>query len=82
MTLKVEQKYHDGKVDSIRVFHDVTEIKEIISHTGDVNGINDEIHEYYNYWYEIWSGENKLGGFSKDDDTKISIQFNKTEQLQ
>ena len=78
MTVKVEEVYHDGKLDITRVYHDVTEIKEIVNHTGD---ITDEIHEYYSYWYELWSGENKLGGFSKDH-AKVSIIMNKTVQLQ
>lgn len=81
MTVKVEEVYHDGKVDITRVYHDVTEIKEIMNHTGEHNGITDEIHEYCSYWYELWSGETKLGGFSKDN-AKVSIIMNKTEQLQ
>lgn len=81
MTVKVEEVYHDGKLSITRIYHDVTEIKEIVNHTGDHNGITDEIHEYYSYWYELWSRENKLGGFSKDR-AKVSITMNKTEQLQ
>ena len=81
MTIKVEEKIHDGKVDLVRTFHDVTEIKEIMNHTGDVNGINDEIHEYYTYWYELWSKDEKLGGFRKDN-SKVTIQLNVTVQLQ
>lgn len=81
MELKVTEICQGGKVEITRIFHDVTEIKEIISHTGNVNGITDEIHEYYSYWYEVWSRDTKLGGFSKDN-SKVSLVLNKTEQLQ
>lgn len=82
MTIKVEEKYKDGKLNLIRIFHDVTELKEIESHTGDVNGLTDEIHEYYCYQYEVYSHNDKLGSFSKNENTKISFQLNVTEQLQ
>ena len=78
MELKVTEIYHDGKAEITRVFHDVTELKEIATHHGDVYP---EIHEYMSYWYEVWSGNTKLGGFSKDN-SKVSLILNKTEQLQ
>ena len=78
MTVKIEEVFHDGKLNITRVYHDVTEIKEIMNHTGDTYP---EIHEYYSYWYELWSDDKKLGGFSKDN-AKVSIVMNKTEQLQ
>lgn len=77
MELKVTEIYHDGKVEMTRVFHNVTELKEIETHTGSV----EPLHEYLIYWYEVWSGNNKLGGFSKDN-SKVSLILNKTEQLQ
>lgn len=80
MTVKVEEKCHDGRLDLIRIFHDVTEIKEIVSHTGSYN--EREVTEFYCYNYELWSNDKKLGLFSKNDNTKISFQFNVTEQLQ
>lgn len=39
------------------------------------------LHEYMSYWYEVWSGDTKLGGFSKDN-SKVSLTLNKTEQYQ
>ena len=78
MELKVTEIYHDDKVELTRIFHDVTELKEIATHHGDVYP---EIHEYMSYWYEVWSGNTKLGGFSKDN-SKVSLILNKTEQLQ
>ena len=78
MELKVTEVYHDGKVELTRVFHNVTELKEIETHSGDVYP---EIHEYMSYWYEVWSGDTKLGGFSKDN-SKVSLILNKTEQYQ
>jgi hypothetical protein len=47
-----------------------------------VNGLTDEIHEYYCYQYEVYSYNDKLGSFSKNENTKISFQLNATEQLQ
>ena len=78
MELKVTEIYHDGKAEITRVFHDVTELKEIATHHGDTYP---EIHEYMSYWYEVWSGDTKLGGFSKDN-SKVSLILNKTEQYQ
>ena len=78
MELKVTEIYHDGKVELTRTFHDVTELKEIATHSGDTYP---EIHEYMSYWYEVWSGDTKLGGFSKDN-SKVSLILNKTEQFQ
>ena len=78
MELKVTEIYHGGKEEIIRVFHDVTELKEIATHHGDTYP---EIHEYMSYWYEVWSGDTKLGGFSKDN-SKVSLILNKTEQYQ
>ena len=78
MELKVTEIYHDGKVEITRIFHDVTELKEIATHHGDMYP---EIHEYMSYWYEVWSGDIKLGGFSKDN-SKVSLILNKTEQYQ
>ena len=78
MELKVTEIYHDGKEEITRVFHDVTELKEIVTHHGD---IYPEIREYMSYWYEVWSGDTKLGGFSKDN-SKVSLILNKTEQYQ
>lgn len=77
MELKVIETYHDNKVELIRIFHDVTELKEIETHHGTV----EPLHEYLSYWYEVWSGNTKLGGFSKDN-SKVSLILNKTEQLQ
>lgn len=77
MELKVTEIYNDGKAEIIRVFHNVTELKEIETHTGSV----EPLHEYLSYWYEVWSGNTKLGGFSKDN-SKVSLILNKTEQLQ
>lgn len=77
MEIKVTEIDLDGKVESTRVFHDVTELKEIETHSGSV----EPLHEYINYWYEVWSGETKLGGFNKDY-SQVSIKLNKTEQLQ
>ena len=51
---------------------------KVATHHGDVYP---EIHEYMSYWYEVWSGEDKLGGFSKDN-SKVSLVLNKTEQYQ
>ncbi len=82
MTIKVEEKYKNGKLNLIRIFNDVTELKEVESHTGDVNGLTDEIHEYLCYRYEVYSYNDKLGSFSKNENTKISFQLNATEQLQ
>ena len=65
MELKVTEVYHDNKVELTCIFHDVTELKEIATHSG----------------YEVWSGDTKLGGFSKDN-SKVSLILNKTEQLQ
>lgn len=78
MELKVTEIHHDGKLELTRIFHDVTEIKEIETHHGDMYP---EIHEYMSYWYEVWSGDTKLGGFSKDN-SKVSLVLNKTEQYQ
>ena len=78
MELKVTEIYHDGKTEITRIFHDVTELKEIATHHGDMYP---EIHEYMSYWYEVWSGDTKLGGFSKDN-SKVSLILNKTEQYQ
>lgn len=78
MELKVTEIYHDGKVEITRVFHDITGIKEVATHYGDTYP---EVHEYMGYWYEVWSGDTKLGGFSKDN-SKVSLALNKTEQLQ
>lgn len=77
MELKVTEIYHDGKVEMTRTFHDVTELKEIATHHGTV----EPLHEYMSYWYEVWSGDIKLGGFSKDN-SKVSLVLNKTEQFQ
>lgn len=78
MELKVTETYHDGKLEITRIFHDVTELKEIENHHGDTYP---EIHEYMSYWYKVWSRGKKLGGFSKDN-SKISLVLNKTEQYQ
>lgn len=77
MELKVTEIYHDGKAEITRIFHDVTELKEIATHHGTV----EPLHEYMSYWYEVWSGDTKLGGFSKDN-SKVSLILNKTEQYQ
>lgn len=77
MELKVTEIYHDGKVEMTRTFHDVTELKEIATHHGTV----EPLHEYMSYRYEVWSGDIKLGGFSKDN-SKVSLVLNKTEQFQ
>lgn len=77
MELKVTEISQGGKVEITRIFHDVTELKEIETHSGTV----EPLHEYYSYWYEAWSGDTKLGGFSKDN-SKVSLVLNKTEQLQ
>ena len=77
MELKVTEIYHDGKVELTRIFHNVTELKEIATHHGTV----EPLHEYMSYWYEVWSGDTKLGGFSKDN-SKVSLVLNKTEQYQ
>ena len=77
MELKVTEIYHDGKVENTRVFHDVTVLKEIETHSGTV----EPLHEYISYWYEVLSGDTKLGGFSKDN-SKVSLILNKTDQLQ
>ena len=36
MELKVTEIHHDGKMELTRIFHDVTELKEIATHHGDV----------------------------------------------
>lgn len=77
MELKVTEVYNDGKVELTRIFHDVTELKEIENHYGTV----EPLHEYMGYWYEVWSRGEKLGGFSKDN-SKVSLILNKTEQYQ
>ena len=82
MTVQVEEKYNENKLSVIRIFRDVTEIKEVMNHTGDFNGITDEINEYLCYSYEVWSDDNKLGIFYKNKNTKISIRFNENEKLQ
>ena len=82
MTVQVEEKYNNNLLSVIRIFRDVTEIKEVMNHTGDFNGITDEINEYLCYSYEVWSNDNKLGIFYKNKNTKISIRFNENEKLQ
>ena len=77
MELKVTEIYHDGRAEITRVFHNVTELKEIETHSGSV----EPLHEYFSYLYEVWSGDTKLGVFSKDN-SKVSLILNKTEQLQ
>lgn len=78
MELKVTEVLCDGKMEITRIYHNVTELKEIATHHGDAYP---EIHEYMSYWYEVWSGDTKLGGFSKDN-AKVSLTLNKTEQYQ
>ena len=82
MTVQVEEKYNNNLLSVIRIFRSVTEIKEVMNHTGDFNGITDEVNEYLRYSYEVWSNDNKLGIFYKNKNTKISIWFNETEKLQ
>ena len=82
MTVQVEEKYNNNLLSVIRIFRSVTEIKEVMNHTGDFNGITDEVNEYLCYCYEVWSNNNKLGTFYKNENTKISIRFNENEKLQ
>lgn len=82
MTVQVEEKYNNNLLSVIRIFRNVTEIKEVMNHTGDFNGITDEINEYLYYSYEVWSDDNKLGIFYKRENTKISIRLNENEKLQ
>ena len=82
MTVQVEDKDNNNLVSIIRIFRSVTEIKEVMNHTGDFNGITDEVNEYLRYSYEVWSDNTKLGIFYKNENTKISIRFNENEKLQ
>ena len=79
MTVKIEETNADHNLVMVRTYDNVTEIKEIVTHSGETYP---EIHEYYSYWYELWEGDKKLGGFSKNEHTKVYIKFNELEQLQ
>ena len=79
MTVKIEETNPDHHLIMTRIYHDVSEIKQITTHSGETYP---EIHEYYSYWYELWNGDKKLGGFSKNENTKVYIKFNELEQLQ
>lgn len=79
MVVKIEEMNPEHHLIITRVYDDVTEIKQITTHSGDTYP---EIHEYYSYWYELWCDNKKLGGFSKNENTKVYIKFNELEQLQ
>ena len=84
MELKVTEIYHDGKAEITRIFHDVTELKEVETHSGSI----EPLHEYYSYWYEVFKKSIKIvdmysGGYENyyyeivftipDSDTKFTF---------